>query len=148
MMERLALSYLRRAESRLIVARTALKRRSHPDAVRYSQEAVEMALKGVLRAVGIEYPRSHEVSTILFAERQRLPSEVSEKLEELARISSELYDARGPAMYGDEESGTPPEEIFSQDDAARFVQDAESVIKVCRSAFAGLGTEPEGERRP
>jgi HEPN domain-containing protein len=40
--------------------------------VRESQEAVELALKGLLRSCGVEAPRIHDVSDVLLAERERL----------------------------------------------------------------------------
>lgn len=131
----MALSYLRRAESRVVAADGALERGVFPDVVRHSQEAVEMSLKAVLRAVGIEYPREHEVSTVLFVEREKLPSSVADRLEELTKISSKLFDARGPAMYGDEESGVPPEELFSREDAEASLRDSKNVYEVCSSAL-------------
>ncbi|KXA98582.1 hypothetical protein AKJ39_01525 [candidate division MSBL1 archaeon SCGC-AAA259J03] len=136
--DRIALSYGRRAESRLTDARSALGRGSFPDAVRYSQECVEMSLKAVLRAVGIEYPKEHEVSTVLVSQTDRLPAVVSERVDYLAKVSSKLYDARGPAMYGDEEAGTPPEEIFTEEDARRSVGEAEEVYELCSSALEDL----------
>lgn len=69
----MALSYLRRANSRLIDANSTLGRESYPDVVRYSQETVEMSLKAVLRAVGVEYPKDHEVSPVLVSSKDRLP---------------------------------------------------------------------------
>lgn len=143
--DEIALSYLRRAESRLTDAGSALERGSFPDVVRYSQEGVEMSLKGILRAVGIEYPKEHEVSMVLMSQAERLPSQITDRLDYLAKISSKLYDARGPAMYGDEDAGTPPEEIFTEEDAERSLGEAEEVYEVCSSALEDLLRE--GSRR-
>ena len=49
---------------------------SWADVVRESQEAVELALKGLLRAVGIDPPRVHDVAEVLEAEGDRLPARV------------------------------------------------------------------------
>ena len=68
-MDRLALDYLRRARSRLIDARSALERGDYPESVRYSQEAVELSLKAVLRILGIEYPKVHDVGDVLMLYR-------------------------------------------------------------------------------
>lgn len=136
--DEIALSYQKRAESRLTDARSALERGSFPDVVRYSQECVEMSLKGILRAVGIEYPKEHEVSTVLVSQSKRLPSQITERMDYLTKISSKLYDTRGPAMYGDEETGTPPEEIFTKDDAKKSLGEAEKVHEVCSSALKDM----------
>jgi len=134
----MALSYLKRANSRLIDARSALKRGDIPDVIRYSQEAVEMSLKAVLRAVGIEYPKDHDVSDVLLACKERLPEEILEDMERLMRISSELVDKRGPAMYGDEEAGIPAEELFEKDDAEKALKDANYVFEKCKSAITSF----------
>ncbi|MEZ5284862.1 MAG: HEPN domain-containing protein [Vicinamibacterales bacterium] len=42
-----------------------------------SQEVVELALKGLLRACGVEPPRVHDVADVLEAERERLPAAAS-----------------------------------------------------------------------
>jgi HEPN domain-containing protein len=136
--DEMAKSYLRRAESRRIAAKAALDREAFPDVVRYSQEVVEMSLKAVLRAVGIEYPRDHEVSTVLLAEKKRLPPDLADDLARLTGISSKLLDARGPAMYGDEESGIPPEELFNREDAEASLRDARDVYRTCQGAIDRL----------
>jgi HEPN domain-containing protein len=43
--------------------RDALVEGNYPYTVRLSQECVELSLKAVLKAVGIEYPKIHDVQT-------------------------------------------------------------------------------------
>ncbi|MEM3563261.1 MAG: HEPN domain-containing protein [Candidatus Jordarchaeaceae archaeon] len=64
-MIKLAKSYIYQASSRVKDAREALDEKNYPYAVRLSQEAVELSLKAVLRLVGIEYPKIHDLSEIL-----------------------------------------------------------------------------------
>lgn len=42
-----------------------VKRKAWSDVVRESQEVVELALKGMLRAVGIDPPKWHDVGDLL-----------------------------------------------------------------------------------
>jgi len=49
---------------------------SWADVVRESQEVVELALKGLLRSIGVDPPRVHDVAEVLLAERARLPKKV------------------------------------------------------------------------
>ena len=72
----LALDYVRRAAVRLAAIDVLFDASSWADVVRESQEVVELALKGFLRAHGIEAPRVHDVSEVLLAERERLPQPV------------------------------------------------------------------------
>ena len=69
----LAHDYIRRASARLKALDVLFDAESWADVVRESQEVVELALKGLLRAVGIEPPRIHDVSDVLRAERAKLP---------------------------------------------------------------------------
>jgi len=70
----LAADHVRRAEARLRALDVLFDADSWADVVRESQEVVELALKGLLRAVGVEPPRVHDVADVLEAERDRIPA--------------------------------------------------------------------------
>jgi HEPN domain-containing protein len=55
----LALSYLIKARKRLKILPVLLDEAAYSDVVREAQEIVELALKGMLRQVGIEPPKWH-----------------------------------------------------------------------------------------
>jgi HEPN domain-containing protein len=79
----IARSHLRQA--RLILAEAE---RYHRDgvwhlAVRRSQESVELALKGLLRAAGVEVPHVHDVSAFLVEHSERLPAVLKPHLDRL-----------------------------------------------------------------
>ncbi len=131
-MDRLALDYLRRAGSRLIDAESAFKRGDYPEIVRYSQEAVELSLKAVLRILGIEYPKVHEVSDILLLYRDNYPEWFSANLDRIMEISKELALKRAPAMYGIEASGKTPSDLFDEDDAEEALKSGRYVHDLCR----------------
>jgi HEPN domain-containing protein len=57
----LAQSYLRKATDRLDILNLLLNKGAHSDVMRKAQEIVELALKGMLRAAGIEPPKFHDV---------------------------------------------------------------------------------------
>lgn len=61
----MASNYIKQARARIRHAELALREEEYPYVVRRSQEAVELALKGVLRLVGIEPPKWHDVGPIL-----------------------------------------------------------------------------------
>lgn len=134
---KMALSYLRQAEERLHHAREALERGSYPYVIRQCQEAVELLLKASLRLVGVETPKWHDVGPVLRREAHRFPKWFRESIPRMARISRRLRREREPSMYGDEESGVPPEELYDKEDAeealdmARYVH--ENVRKLVES---------------
>jgi len=113
----LAADHVRRAEIRLEALDVLFKHESWADVVRESQEVVELALKGLLRAHGVEPPRIHDVSEVLLAERRRLPDSLQEKLDNLASISRELRRDRELAFYGAED--LTPSGFYSRSDAER-----------------------------
>jgi HEPN domain-containing protein len=61
----LARSYIWKGETRLAVLEVLNKKGNFSDVIRKAQEAVELALKGMLRAVGGEPPKIHDVGGLL-----------------------------------------------------------------------------------
>jgi HEPN domain-containing protein len=113
----LAADHVRRAEIRLEALDVLFDRESWADVVRGSQEVVELALKGLLRAYGVEPPRIHDVSEVLLAERPRFPDGLQEELDDLASISRELRRDRELAFYG--AADLTPSGFYSHSDAER-----------------------------
>ena len=54
-----------RATKRLKILGVLLDERSYSDVVREAQELVELALKGILRQIGIDPPKQHDVCSLL-----------------------------------------------------------------------------------
>ncbi|WP_243668490.1 HEPN domain-containing protein [Vulcanisaeta sp. JCM 16161] len=104
--------------------------------VRQCQEAVELLLKAALRIVGVEPPRWHDVGPVLRRERNKFPVWFQEYIDELASISRSLRKEREFSMYGDEESGIPPEELYTRIDAEKALNDAERVLSLVSKLFS------------
>ena len=121
----LAADHLRRAKARLKALDTLHDAESWADVVRESQEAVELALKGLLRASGVDPPRVHDVAGVLEAESHHLPPALAPYLPRLAAASRALRRDRELAFSGAED--LTPSEFYRQEDAdearaaARFV---------------------------
>ena len=73
----LAQSYLSKALKRLKILTVLLDEAAFSDVVRESQEIVELALKGMLRQVGIEPPKWHDVGQALKEYRARFPEQAT-----------------------------------------------------------------------
>jgi HEPN domain-containing protein len=128
----LARSNVRQAEDRLTTARIALERGNYPYAVRQAQECVELSLKACLRLVGIEPPKWHDVGPIIRRERENFPEWFKEHVERIVSISRSLRKERELAMYGDEESKIPPEELYTRFDAEKAIEDSGFVLEIAR----------------
>jgi len=104
----------------------AYERRSWGMVVRRAQEVVETSLKGLLKMMGVEYPKSHHVGEVF----RRVCIEKglkidSDQLDEFEDISSYLAEERAPAFY--------MEKIYSKQNADKAKTDAENVLNFARS---------------
>ncbi len=126
----LALDYIRRAEVRLQALDVLFDGKSWADVVRESQETVELTLKALLRACGVEPPRIHDVSEVLRAERARLPQGLGDDVDTLAEISRRLRRDRELAFYGAED--LTPSGFYSRDDAEQARLDAKRTVDLVK----------------
>lgn len=111
----LAADYVKRAATRLHSINVLFEAGSWADVVCESQEVVELALKGLLRAAGVDPPPVHDVGDVLKAERSRMPSSLAGDVDRLAEASRTLRRDRELAFYGAED--LTPSDFFREDDA-------------------------------
>lgn len=123
----LAGSYLEKARARLEMLGFLMGRGAYSDVVREAQEAVELALKGILRQIGIEPPKVHDVGGLLVEYRDKLPPEVSGRTEALAEISKWLRKEREFAFYGDVDF--IPTTEYTRTDAERALDGARDAVE-------------------
>ena len=114
----LARSYIWKAETRIDALEALFKRDNFSDVVREAQETVELALKGMLRAVGVEPPKHHDVGGLLIEHRERFEEAISKQLKRAAEISKRLRKECEIAFYGDVDF-IPTEEYTSMTAAGR-----------------------------
>ena len=124
----LAADYIQRAGIRLRALDVLFDAESWADVVRESQEIVELALKALLRACGIEAPRIHDVSDILLSERTRLPPALNAEVDALAEVSRQLRRDRELAFYGAED--LTPSGFYSRRDAERARGSARRTVEL------------------
>ena len=122
----LAQSYLHKALARMKLLPVLFGEQDYSDVIREAQEIVELSLKGMLRQVGIEPPKWHDVGGLLIDHRERLAPEPPETLERLARISKWLRKERELSFYGDIDF--IPDEEYDEADAERAMTDADFVV--------------------
>jgi HEPN domain-containing protein len=123
----LAGDYIHRARVRLDALEVLYGAGSWADVVRESQEIVELALKALLRSCGVDPPRTHDVSEVLEAERERLTAGIRKHLRELTAISRELRRDRELAFYGAED--LTPSGFYSEHDAERARDGARRTVE-------------------
>jgi len=123
--EKLATDYLKRAGHRLRALETLMAEESWADVIREAQELVEITLKALLRASGVEVPRVHDLSPVLQDNVDRLPANIRVKLGELVNISRTLRRDRELAFYGSED--LTPSDFYTREDATQAFASARLV---------------------
>jgi hypothetical protein len=100
--------------------------------VRKAQEAAELALKGLLRYLGVEYPKVHRIGE---AVRRALVSHglPETTAQRLATISDLLAQDRELSFYGADD-GRPAEELFDRAAA----EQARALVAEVLSGVEGL----------
>jgi len=126
----LAESYLKKAEDRLDILDLLFKKKAFSDVIRESQEIVELSLKGMLRSVGVEPPKIHDVGGLLLEHKEKFPEDIANSLKRLAEISKRLRKERELAFYGDIDF--IPTEEYTEDDAKEAIKDARLVVSTAK----------------
>jgi hypothetical protein len=129
----LAKSYLAKARARLTILKPLQDAQDYSDVVREAQEIVELCLKGMLRWVGVEPPKWHDVGPLLTKHRKKLSKVNAETIERLAEISARLRKEREIAFYG--ELDFIPSEEYLEEDGLTAMQDARFVFGVAETVI-------------
>ena len=132
----LARSYLVKAQKRLKALAVLRDEEAHSDVVREAQELVELALKGMLRAVGIEPPKFHDVGSLLLEHDTKFSADVRARLPRAAEISKRLRRERELAFYGDIDF--IPTEEYSAMDSRRAYEEATWIIVLAAGVIDSL----------
>lgn len=131
----LAESYLAKARARLEILPVLHAQDAFSDVVREAQEIVELALKAMLRQVGVEPPKWHDVGGLLLEHAARLPEDERAELPLLASDSAWLRKERELAFYG--EVDLIPTEHYTVADAERARAAAERATAAAARLIGG-----------
>lgn len=131
----LARDHIHRARIRLDAVDVLFAAESWADVVRESQEVVELSLKGLLRACGIDPPRIHDVSAVLLASRDRMPEALEREVDWLAEASRQLRRDRELAFYG--AADLVPSDFYSRGDAANARETARRTVEAVQPVVGG-----------
>lgn len=129
----LARSYLKKAVARLALLAILQKRKAYSDVIREAQEIVELALKGILRQVGVEPPKWHDVGSLLIAHRERFEEAIAQRLPRLAEASEWLRGERELSFYGDVDF--IPTEEYTEQEGRRAIAEAKFAVATARKVI-------------
>ena len=131
----LAQSYLTKARVRLAILTVLYDADAYSDVVREAQEIVELALKGILRQVGVEPPHWHDVGALLREHSSRVPSISTAELDRLAATSAWLRKEREFSFYGDIDF--IPTEQYDATVAMRAIDGARECVAAATRVIVG-----------
>ena len=129
----LANEYYKKSKIRLKALYLFRDEGGYSDVVRESQELVELLLKGLLRLIGIDPPKWHDVSSILEQNKQKLHMDVQIQLKRISELSSYLRKEREISFYGDEDF--LPSDHYSRDDADYCIKEVEWLMDLLSKYF-------------
>jgi HEPN domain-containing protein len=107
--------------------------------IRKCQEAAELAVKGLFKYFGIEYPKSHILGRVIRKELSRFSLFDHEILDKIAYISDSLAFDREPAFYGSIE-GIPASELYDEEDAAEAFENTKWMIETIKKVLSKKGS--------
>ncbi|MFP4442299.1 MAG: HEPN domain-containing protein [Spirochaetia bacterium] len=110
-----------------------MEEKDHSDVVREAQEIVELLLKGVLRKIGIEPPKLHDVGPLIIEHKEKLIAIASTDVETVAQISKWLRKER-EFSFPDDIDLIPTEE-YTFSDADKAMEDTCFVMDWARPLF-------------
>jgi len=118
--------YVSRAGIRLAALQVLLDKGGYADVVREAQEILELLGKALVRHLGAEPARVHDVSAQLKEVGVRLQPELHSQLDLFIEHSRELRRDRELAFYGTED--LTPSEFYSLKDAKRAFEYAHDAL--------------------
>jgi hypothetical protein len=134
-----------KAQKRLKALAVLQDEEAHSDVMREAQELAELALKGMLRAVGIEPKKFHDVGGLLLEHAAKFPRHAQDRLSRAAEISKRLRRERELAFYGDIDF--IPTEEYSATDAERAYDEAAWVVVLASEHIGRLDTSGSDSAR-
>lgn len=131
--DELTSAYLDKARVRLDGLYFFRDRGAYSDVVRDAQSVVELSLKAVLRASGVEVPKIHDVGRALESNKDLLPAQIVANLQKIRSISKRLRKERELSFYGAEDF--IPTEEYDLTDAEQAIEDATFVLQTVQQAL-------------
>ena len=131
--DRLSRAYLEKAAIRIKTLKFMHQEKGYSDVVREAQECVELLLKAALRNLGLEVPKTHDVSRTLKSREVMLPPLLRDNLEEIIEISRSLRKDRELSFYGTED--WIPTEEYGEKDSETAILKAEKIFQWVTESF-------------
>lgn len=125
-------SYLENSELRLKFCLQALSENKYDVLIRECQEIVELCSKALLYSQNMVVPKIHNMAQEIDDIKELFSDEFSKKMPEYYILLRTLYNKRELAMYGDEDLGIPSNELFTKEDAEKYLTGTKDYFEQCK----------------
>ena len=126
---------IKTAEREFRNAVTCLREKDYVGSLKYLQECMEYAVKAVLIAYGVDYPKIHAVGRFLYEIREKYPQWFLKQMQAVAEVTDNLARARPRFRYPYEH---PPEQY--EQVAREMLPKVEKALEDCRKLIKQLFT--------
>lgn len=128
-------SYLQKANKRMKILELLKNEEAYSDVVREAQEIVELVQKAILRKIGIDPPKWHDVSDIIRENIEIIPEIHHQKIFELIPVAKWLRSERELSFYGDVDF--IPTEEYTIEDAEKAIDGAAQWLELANKICVG-----------
>ena len=133
MKDRLIEDYLFKSEVRIKALEFYLQSKDYPDVIREAQEVVELLLKALLRSLGIEAPKIHDVSKTIELNLDKMPEIICDNIALIKKISKALRKERELCFYGADDF--IPTEEYSFEEASEAINQAKIIFDIVQKSL-------------
>jgi len=124
---------LKSAEREFRSAVACLEDEDNVGSLKYLQECMEYAVKAVLIAYGVDYPKIHAVGRFLYEIREKYPPWFLKKIQAIAEVTDDLARGRPRFRYPYEH---PPEQYEAT--ARETLPKVKKALESCRKLIKQL----------
>ncbi len=112
--------YLETSKTKLEFIKIAFSKKKHGIVIRECQSITELLGKSLLIKCGFIVPKVHNLKDDIEDLRGLFSKKFDENIAKFKKLSKNLALERERALYGEEELGKTPEDIFSKEDAQHY----------------------------
>lgn len=124
---------IRSAEREFRNAFMSLKDKDYAGALKYFQECTEYAVKAVLMAYGVDYPKMHEVGRFLHEMKDKYPEWFLKETQAIADVTDTLARGRPKFRYPYEHPAEEHEKLVKE-----IRPTVEKALEACRKLIKQL----------
>ena len=124
---------IKSAEREFRNAVTCLENKDYVGSLKYLQECMEYAVKAVLIAYGIDYPKIHAVGRFLYEIEEKYPPWILKQIQDIAEVTDSLARGRPKFRYPYEH---PTEQYETT--AKEILPEVEKALESCRKLIKQL----------